>query len=235
MYIRLAELNIEINNLYKYIEEMCKDYIISKPNNIDISINVTKEEIQEEINKSEELYPEFYIETLLVYRKIALQIVNFDGFLLHGSSFMINDKAFLLCAKSGVGKTTHSLLLANYLKDRFTWINGDKPLIRIIDGIPYCYGTPWCGKENYQNNIKVECKAIGFIERSKENFVLKLEKKEVFKKLIHQLLINDNMEYMNKAFVLFNEFINYIDAYIINCNMEKDAPIVSYKEIFSKY
>ena len=33
--------------------------------------------------------------------------------------------------KSGVGKTTHSLLLANYLKDRFTWINGDKPLIRI--------------------------------------------------------------------------------------------------------
>ena len=46
-------------------------------------------------------------------------------------------QAYLFCGSSGTGKTTHMLLWQKMLGDRFKFINGDKPIIRFIDNVPY--------------------------------------------------------------------------------------------------
>ena len=45
----------------------------------------------------------------------------------------VDNDAYAFCAKSGTGKTTHTKLWMQLLGDRMSYINGDKPLIRIID------------------------------------------------------------------------------------------------------
>ena len=90
---------------------------------------------------------------------------------MHGSSFYIDDvdNGFMICATSGVGKSTHSRLLKEYLKERFVYINDDKPFIKKEDTHFYIYGSPYNGKENLSNNVKSKLKTIFILKRSKEN------------------------------------------------------------------
>lgn len=237
MFIRIADLNIKINRKYGFVDYLAKDYIIDEPNSIDIEVEATDEDIKNEPVPDDPnyIFPDWYLEALVVYRKISKELPKFNAFLLHGACFKIDDNAFVLCAKSGVGKSTHAMLLQKYLKDRFIWINGDKPIVRFFDNIPYIYGTPWCGKEFYQTNTKAICKAIGFIERSETNFVEKVDKGKVFEKLIYQIPLESDIEKQNKLFELYNNFINYIDSYVIHCNMDDSAAVTTYENIISKY
>ena len=79
--IRLAQLNICIDNKYPYIEDICRDYI-ADTTAIDYTVSVTDEEIKAEGTEGE--YSPQYLETLAIYRKIANKIIEYDGFLMHG-------------------------------------------------------------------------------------------------------------------------------------------------------
>ena len=154
--IRLAEINFCIANKYSYIEDMCKDYITE--NDADVTISVTDEEIYAEGSSDE--YDVGYLESLAVYRKIAEKIIEYDGILLHGVVADVDGTGVAFLAKSGVGKSTHTALWQEVLGDKMTVVNGDKPLIRIIDDKIYAYGTPWAGKEKNQKNTKTNLKKI---------------------------------------------------------------------------
>ena len=236
MYIRIADLNIEVKANYGFVEYFCQNYLINKPDSIDFVVGASDDEIKDELLHYEnpDEFPLWYGECLSVYRKITHELYKFDAFLLHGVSFEYKNNAYLLCAKSGTGKTTHANLLKDYLKDEFKWINGDKPIIRFINGVPYAYGTPWCGKEFYHNNIKAKCKALGFINRSETNYVKEVTKNEAFKFLSHQILLNDEEEALSKQMELFDKFIKYIDIYNIYCNMDPEAAKVTYENILNK-
>ena len=65
--VRLAELNIGIENKYDYIRKMCVDYITDKP--VDFTVSVSDNEIMAEDNGTG--FSGGYLESLAVYRKIA--------------------------------------------------------------------------------------------------------------------------------------------------------------------
>ena len=175
--IRLAELNIGIENKFAYIYNMCIDYITDYAP--DFIVAATEDDIMAEDNGSG--FDMGYLETLAVYRKIAENILKYNGFLMHGVTIDVDGNGIAFLAKSGVGKSTHMKLWQELLHDKVTIVNGDKPLIRIIGDKIFTYGTPWAGKENLHTNTKTVLKKICFIERSETNECLHMEKIQFLK------------------------------------------------------
>ena len=130
-----------------------------------------------------------------------------------------------------------------------TIVNGDKPIIRFFDedfckqnnleipkgtefGVPYAYGTPWCGKENLGCNMRTPLKHICFIERSDTNFVTKIDKTQAVERIMQQVYMPKDPVALSKTLELVNRLINSCELWIIHCNMEPESAEVAYKAIF---
>ncbi|MBP3361796.1 MAG: hypothetical protein J6N52_13130 [Clostridia bacterium] len=223
--VRLAELNIMIDNKYGYIEKMCAGYITDRPP--DFSVSVSAPEITAE--GSGDSLSMGYLESLAVYRKIAEKILCYDGFLLHGVVIDVEGVGIAFLAKSGIGKSTHARLWRELLGSRMTVINGDKPLVRIIGGKIFACGTPWAGKENLHTNAKTELKKVCFIERSDKNECIKLDKDKVFERLINQIYLPEKTKFFLKTLDLINTLTEKTEFYLIKCNTDISAAKTAYK------
>ena len=221
----LAEINIAIENKYDYIKNMCHDYITASK--ADFCVSVSDEEIQAEDKGTG--FDKGYLESLAIYRKIAEKITQYNGFLLHGVVFEANKCGIAFLAKSGVGKTTHAKLWQELLKNEMTVINGDKPLVRIIDGKIFAYGSAWAGKENWHVNTKTELRKICFIERSEKNECLPLKKDMVFERLIKQIYIPKDKSLLFLTLEYISMLIEKCDFYLIKCNTDISSAKAAYK------
>lgn len=72
-------------------------------------------------------------------------ILRRDGISIHASAVAADGKAWLFLGKSGTGKSTHARLWLRNVPGSHL-INDDNPAVRIVDGTPFAYGTPWSGK-----------------------------------------------------------------------------------------
>ncbi|MBQ6847279.1 MAG: hypothetical protein IJO61_09130 [Oscillospiraceae bacterium] len=222
--IKMADMCIGIENKYDYIHYMCRDYITDEK--AEFTVSVTDEEIMRE-SEGQEGFPSEYLETLAIYRKICDKASGKSCFLMHGVLMSAENQGILLCAESGTGKSTHAALWTKLLGDKCEIVNGDKPLIRVIDGIPYAYGTPWCGKEEINVNKKVRLSDICFIKRSAENRVTEVEKSLITQTLIPHIHIPENGDVIT--------VLDSIDAtaknvmfYTVECNMDISAAKTAY-------
>ena len=227
--IYIADLNICIENKYPLIEQMCQGYI-TKSKEYDFKVSVTDAEIRREDDGKG--FHVSYLEILAVYRKIAEKIIEYKGFLMHGVVIETERQGIMFAAKSGTGKTTHALLWQKLLGDKMVFVNGDKPLIRIIGDEVYAYGTPWAGKENLHANMRTHLKTICFIERSDTNECIKLDRESIFKRLYVHLYKPENKPKLMEMFDMLDTFINKIDFYLIKCNKDLSAAENSYNTIF---
>ena len=225
--IRVADVVCAIDNKYDYIEKMCRKYTTDAP--AAYTFSVTDDEIMAE-NDSNEGFPPEYLETLAIYRKLNDKLAPLNVFLIHGVLMDADGHGILLCAESGTGKTTHSSLWLRLLGERCRIINGDKPLIRVIDGIPYGYGTPWCGKENININDKVVLTDICFLERSQDNFASELPLSAVTPKLFPALHLPDG-ESSTHVLDSINAMAKKIKFWRIGCNMDISAAETVYNAI----
>ncbi len=228
--IRIADINICIQNRYEYVKNMCSDYITD--NNADFTLAVSDEEIQKE--KINEYTDAGYAESLAIYRKIAEKIISQNGFLMHAAVFEHKKTGVAFLAKSGTGKSTHAALWEKLCGKDFIYINGDKPLIRVFDGKIYAYGTPWAGKENFQSNRQTELKKICFIRRSSQNKCVRIEKGMVLESLMNQIYIPENTDNFLSVLNLISTFIKNTEFYTIDCNVSDDAAKTAYEVIFNE-
>jgi len=217
--VRLAELNICIENKYNYIYSMCTDYITE--GTADFFVSVSEDEIIAE-DKARG-FDKGYLESLAVYRKIAEKLPEYNGFLLHGVVVDVGGTGIAFLARSGMGKSTHAKLWKDLLKDKITVVNGDKPIVRIIDGKINAYGTAWAGKENMHTNTKTELKKICFIERSEVNECVQMNKEDIFEKLVHQIYLPKDRILIYSIFDFMNEMSEKCEFYLIKCNSDISA------------
>lgn len=223
---RIADLNIKIENNHKYTSALCKNYLVE-----DKQYQMIVVPDANDLENDSKLLPgrnEGYIESLSICRSISNQLLDFDGFILHASVLEKDGFAYAFSAKSGTGKTTHSRLWTKRYADARI-INGDKPLIRFFDDKPYIYGTPWCGKENFNINTKAPLKALCFIERADTNSIDAISKKDAVSRIFNQLLIPENPERLNKLLDLVERLIESVPTYLLKCNMELSAAEIAYE------
>lgn len=82
-----------------------------------------------------------------------------DTLLIHASAIIHGGKCHLFLGKSGTGKSTHSRLWLQHIAGS-TLLNDDNPVIRIVNGEIWVFGTPWSGKTPCYNN---RCMPLGSI------------------------------------------------------------------------
>ena len=236
--IRIAELNIAVNHLYDD-PLIFSDLFLSDGGETDFEVTVTQEDIEYERRKTFEeytlegfehipMFSEVELEYTAILRKIAEKITDFGGIVFHGSAVAVDGKAYIFTAKSGTGKTTHTRLWLDNIPGAVV-VNGDKPIIRMIDGKPYVFGTPWNGKEHLGGKECVPLDSIVVLKRAKENTITEVPFRDVSARIIQQTYRSPDREKFLKTLAILNEIGKCIRFFKLGCNMEPDAAIVSYR------
>ena len=240
--ITLAGQAVGIRSMYDEVFQLCRDYLSDQPE-VSFRIETQPEDIAFEQKKSLRdaalkgspaiLYPESYLETLAIYRKIAVGMLKYDTWLMHGSSVAVGHEAFLFTAPSGTGKTTHTRLWLEQVPGAFV-INGDKPLLRMRAGICEACGTPWSGKENMNRNTMVPLRAICLLNRGTENRIEEIPFREAAPLLLQQSCRYSDSLMMQKTMQLVKQLGNCVRFYRLFCNMEPEAAMVSWNGMGNK-
>ena len=223
--IRIAETVIEINSLYKAAADYCGGFATDEEADFIISIN--EEDIENERMLSEAAFPPQILEITAVYRKICDVLLQRNIFLMHGSVVEVNGEGYMFTALSGTGKTTHTRLWLKNIPG-CTVVNGDKPLIMIKDGKAYACGTPWCGKEKLGADAIVPLKAVAVLERAEKNSIEQISTADALPTVIQQSNRPESKELMSKTLELISQMCKGVKFYVLKCNMENEAAIISY-------
>ncbi|MBR0466318.1 MAG: hypothetical protein IJJ40_02345 [Clostridia bacterium] len=234
--VKLADVNIKITSIYDEVFTLCKDYLSVE--NADFCVTVSESDITFEREKAKKEaayegipytdYTDSYLETLAVYRKIAVGLLDYDTFLMHGAVVGLDGKAYLFTAPSGVGKTTHTKLWLETFPGAFI-INGDKPLISMRNGKFYACGSPWAGKEGQNRNTSLPLCAVCVLARGKENEIIPLDFDKVFPFIISQTYRPVKKESIEKTMKYINELGKTVKFYYLRCNMDSSAAKTAFR------
>ncbi len=224
--IEIAGLVIRIENRFGYVRNLCRGYLTAEDRRPDITVAVCGEELRRRIEGEPTFLPdEGYAEGVALYEKISDELPAFDAFVMHSSVVAVDGAAYCFAADSGTGKTTHTRYWAQVLGDRLTVINGDKPVYRFRgDGQLMAYGTPWCGKENWQTNTCAPLRALCLLERGEENAVRAGDAFEMLGNLIRQFhLSGEGSADVPKLMELIDRMVNTVPVYRLTCRNDVSA------------
>lgn len=223
--IRIANLNIKIHNMFDFMKEYCKDFIISDEVECDFEVFSTMEKLEYEKKVTPESFPDYFYELTSVYREICDKALKYDTIFIHASSIAYEDNALLFLALSGTGKSTHARMWKEVYGDKVSYVNDDKPLLRKIDGKWMVCGTPWNGKHRRGENKIVPLKGICLIKRNETNFTKEISSNEILGKLFNQIIMPRDKDALNKTLDLVSDLLENNKMYEINCNISHEAAI----------
>lgn len=79
---------------------------------------------------------------MLVY---AFASAPYATLLMHASVIRNDGRGYLFLGKSGTGKSTHTRLWLSHIPGS-DLMNDDNPVVRVVEGTVYVYGSPWGGE-----------------------------------------------------------------------------------------
>lgn len=213
------------------MEKRARNYLSDKNGDepFDMTISLPDEYIEEKHRENPHLTFDD-CEYLWTGYDFCCKLLEFNGFMLHSSAVSYENKAYLFSAPSGTGKSTHTKIWQRVFgEDRAVIINDDKPAIRLDkEGSFGVYGTPWSGKYDISQNIKVPLQAICFVERSETNSIRRVSDKEAIWLILNQTVRPDAENIMENLLTLIDSLLKKIPVYKLQCNMEDEAAIVAY-------
>lgn len=231
----LADFVVKLENQYDYLTKQCAQYRYDGTAPVDFTIQVTEEELRREQSLFPEIrYSEGYLESICAYRKLCMNLPVRDALLMHGSVIECQGRGIAFLARSGVGKTTHTMLWQQVYGDQMRIINGDKPIIRFFDGVPFAYGTPWAGKENLHTNARVQLTDLCLIQRGRENAVYAVDPAQYLDMLMQQLLLPAEPEAAERTLELLDRLLSVCKVWVIQCNISGEAAITAYNAIIGE-
>lgn len=229
--IKVADRLFRIDNRYKFLEELCSDYVTDEQG--DELITISDDEMLRE-NLPDENFPPCYHESTAVYRKMCEYLIPSGIFLFHCSALTIDGRGVLFGAPSGTGKSTHAGLWKKFFGDRVDILNDDKPLIHPDDKGITVYGTPWAGKHSLQKNTSAPVEALFIIERGKKSSVEPLTIHEAYPMALNQTYRPDDAVLMKKTLDLLNRFLEKVPIYRLKCDISEDAVRTAYSVLGDK-
>ena len=228
--IKIANKVIEINTFNETTKKYCLSFLSEEEP--DYTITMTKEDLENEASNSSDGKVYVNEEISALYRKIADLLVEDNIIVFHSSAISVDGSAFLITARSGVGKSTHSRNLKRYIGDNFKYINDDKPLLKVNDNDAIVYSSPWNGKERKGNNISSPLKAILFLNRGETNTYRKIvNKEEIYIKMLSQIYLPKEKSKREKALKIADKLLKNVNFYEINVTKDIESAKMTYEEI----
>jgi hypothetical protein len=156
------------------------------------------------------------------------RILFHQGIVIHAAAIEWEGKGILFSAPSGTGKTTQANLWRKYKKAEI--LNADRPAIRVLDNLPYIYGTPWNGSSPKCKNHYVPLSTIVMLEQAEKNSIRRLEGKEAISHMMPRCFLPYyDEDIMNLAIDNLEKIIAVTPVYLLQCRPDKEAMEMVYQ------
>lgn len=224
MLCKIADLLVEVPAVGG-MAPRCEKYLCSAVGQADIVIHPEA--------YRHDVWPHLGIEGVS-YMESGIQfyseLLKYDGLMLHASAVEYEGKAYLFSGPCGVGKSTHTRLWQTTFGPAARVFNDDKPALRRINGAWYAFGTPWCGKDGINHNIKVPVAGICFLKRGHENNIRSLCSLEAVQKVVSQTRRKFwEAEKMDQMLQNIEQLVRDIPIFELENRPEREAAQLSYE------
>lgn len=151
--------------------------------------------------------------------------------LIHASLVRHDGRGYAFTAKSGTGKSTQ---VSNWLRyiPGCDLMNDDNPVVRVIGGEVYIYGSPWSGKTPCYRDVKAPLGAVTKICRDTVNRVERMPPIHAFATL---LTACSSMKWdsgiYNAICDTVTRVVEKIPVYTLHCLPDRESAIVCHDAI----
>ena len=153
--------------------------------------------------------------------------------LIHSSVIRNNNKGYLFLGKSGTGKSTHTRLWLKHIPGS-DLMNDDNPVIRVIDGKTFVYGSPWSGKTPCYRNVEAEAGAFVQLEQKKKN---EIRREDILHSFAHILSSVSVMKWDKRVYNdicnTISEIVSHTPVYHLGCLPDEEAARLSHQTVTS--
>lgn len=154
--------------------------------------------------------------------------------LIHASLVRNDGYGYAFIAKSGTGKSTQVSMWLRYIPGS-DLMNDDNPIVRIIDGKPFIYGSPWSGKTPCYRDIKAPLGAITRIDRAQQNSIERLKPIEAFASILPSCSsMKWDTDIYNAICDTITRIIETTAIYTLHCLPNREAAEVCYQELTAR-
>lgn len=159
-------------------------------NDVEADVAVT----QDLIEQVRPLVPEDQTDSFVEYRCLisltAQKLLHYGCCIFHAASFVFHDRAWLLAAPPGTGKTTQYLNWTRLYPNEITMISGDMPVLEgREDGSVFVYPSSWNGKENLCSWLSAPLGGVVLLEQGNEDKIRLLQQKEAILPFFKQFMV----------------------------------------------
>ena len=131
-----------------------------------------------------------YIEYRVMLPLTSQELLKYDCCIFHAVSFIWENKAWLLTAPSGTGKTTQYLNWERLFPNEIKMISGDMPVLELKnDGTIWANPSSWNGKEDIGNQLSAPIAGIVILEQGEKNCISLLSAKDAVGTFFKQFIV----------------------------------------------
>ena len=237
-FCRIADLCVRFDTRYEKAKLYASDYLIPEPQKCDLSLAVSDREIDETLadipDHADIEDQRAYAEFIALLRAFSREASTFDIFLLHAAVIEADGKGYAFFAPSGTGKSTHIRLWRMRFGHAVNIVNGDKPFVRLVDGVFYAYGAPWCGKERWQRNVRVPLGGICELARGEVDVCTRVSVSDATPILLSQIYLPDSPDGAGRVLELLDGVLRNVPVYHLSCTKNPLAAEVACRALLGK-
>ncbi len=165
----------------------------------------------------------------------GLCIVPLGAIAIH-SSVLVKDGGAVLClGESGTGKSTHTRLWREHIEGT-TLLNDDSPIIRLVDGVPTAFGSPWSGKTPCYRNLNFPIRGFIRLSQAPYNKIHRLSVLNAIGALLPScppaFAYDDSLQ--DSICDTLSDMISHVPVFHLECLPDAAAAELSYNTIFNK-
>jgi hypothetical protein len=150
----------------------------------------------------------------------------YDTLMVHASVIAHDGGAYMFLGRSGTGKSTHSRLWLEHIRDTYL-LNDDNPVVRFIDGEAIIYGTPWSGKTPCYKNESMPLKAVVRLSQAPCNKIARLAPLQSFASLMPSCsCMRWDGKSVSSLHKTIEKVIGVVPCWHLECLPDKDAAVL---------
>lgn len=168
-------------------------------------------------------HPKSWGETIVTkIMNIPRKMILHGGIFLHASFVVWNGEAILFSGKKQIGKSTQARL---WKEEKDVLIaNGDRVILKHMDGRWYACGSPYCGTSKICENVKVPVRCIVLLEQGVQNHITDVGIRDAFVSLLKNCSYEawDKVQ-MDRALQIMEQISSEVSFAKLTCLPERSS------------
>lgn len=161
------------------------------------------------------------LDNLLDASELELLLTKLGIFSLHSSLVRRREgDAILFTAPSGTGKSTQAGLWEQFAGAET--LNGDRSMIRRVDGVWTAFGSPFAGTSGIYRNEHAPIRALIVLRQAPENTIRRLSLAEAFRAIYSESVVPRwHQDAHQRVISLVTEIVSEVPVYLLACTPDE--------------